>query len=43
VIELRQFAILGQEEIAAALGFTDCLARREWTYTWAWLGDVLGG
>jgi len=43
VIELRQFAGLGHEEIAAALGITVYLARRKWTYARAWLGDVLGG
>jgi len=43
VIELRQFAGLGHEEIAAALGITVYLARRKWTYARAWLGEVLGG
>jgi RNA polymerase sigma factor (TIGR02999 family) len=43
VIELRQFAGLGHEEIAAALGITVYLARQKWTYARAWLGDVLGG
>jgi hypothetical protein len=43
VIELRQFAGLGHEQIAAALGITVYLARRKWTYARAWLGDVLGG
>jgi RNA polymerase sigma factor (TIGR02999 family) len=43
VIELRQFAGLGHEEIAAALGITVYLARQKWTYGRAWLGDVLGG
>jgi RNA polymerase sigma factor (TIGR02999 family) len=43
VIELRQFAGLGHEEIAATLGITVYLARQKWTYARAWLGDVLGG
>ncbi len=43
VIELRQFAGLGHEEIAAALGISVYLARQKWTYARAWLGDVLGG
>jgi RNA polymerase sigma factor (TIGR02999 family) len=43
VIELRQFAGLGHEEIAAALGITVYRARQKWTYARAWLGDVLGG
>jgi RNA polymerase sigma factor (TIGR02999 family) len=43
VIELRQFAGLGHEAIAAALGITVYLARQKWTYARAWLGDVLGG
>jgi RNA polymerase sigma factor (TIGR02999 family) len=43
VIELRQFAGLGHEETAAAMGITVYLARQKWTYARAWLGDVLGG
>jgi RNA polymerase sigma factor (TIGR02999 family) len=42
VIELRQFAGLGHEQVAAALGITVYLARQKWTYARAWLGDVLG-
>ncbi len=42
VIELRQFAGLGHEEIARALGITVYAARQIWTYARAWLGDVLG-
>jgi DNA-directed RNA polymerase specialized sigma24 family protein len=42
VVELRQFAGLGHEESAAALGITVYLARRKWTYALAWLSDVLG-
>ena len=42
VVELRQFAGLGHEDIAAALGITVYLARQKWTYARAWLGDVLG-
>jgi RNA polymerase sigma factor (TIGR02999 family) len=43
VIELRHFAGLGHEDIAAALGITVYLARQKWTYARAWLGDFLGG
>jgi RNA polymerase sigma factor (TIGR02999 family) len=43
VIELRQFAVLCHEEIAAAPGITVYFARQKWTYARAWLGDVLGG
>jgi DNA-directed RNA polymerase specialized sigma24 family protein len=43
VCELRQFAGLGHEEIAAALGITVYLARQEWTYARAWLRDALSG
>ena len=43
VVELRQFAGLGHEEIAAALGITVYLARQKWTYARAWLRDALGG
>ena len=42
VVELRQFAGLGHEEIAATLGITVYLARQKWTYARAWLGDGLG-
>ncbi len=43
VIELRQFAGLGHEEVAAALGITVFLARQKWTYARAWLRDALDG
>jgi RNA polymerase sigma factor (TIGR02999 family) len=43
VIELRQFAGLGHEDVAATLGITVYLARQKWTYARAWLGDILGG
>jgi ECF sigma factor len=43
VIELRQFAGLGHDEIAAAPGITVYLARQKWTYARAWLDDVLVG
>ena len=42
VFELRQFAGLGHEQVAATLGITVYLARQKWTYARAWLGDVLG-
>jgi ECF sigma factor len=43
VIELRQFAGLRHEEVAAGLGVSAYLARQKWTYARAWLGDVVGG
>jgi len=42
VVELRQFAGLGHEDVAATLGITVYLARQKWTYARAWLGEVLG-
>src|SRR5262249_18387316 len=41
VVELRQFAGLGHEEIAATLGITVYRARQKWTYARAWLRDAL--
>jgi RNA polymerase sigma factor (TIGR02999 family) len=41
VVELRQFAGLVHEEVAATLGITVYLARRKWTYARAWLRDAL--
>jgi RNA polymerase sigma factor (sigma-70 family) len=43
VVELRHFAGLGHEAIAAALGVTVYVARQKWTYARAWLRDALGG
>jgi RNA polymerase sigma factor (TIGR02999 family) len=43
VVELRHFAGLGHEEIAAVLGMTVYLARQKWTYARAWLRHALGG
>jgi RNA polymerase sigma factor (TIGR02999 family) len=43
VVELRQFAGLGHEDIAATLGITVYLARQKWTYARAWLRDALEG
>jgi RNA polymerase sigma factor (TIGR02999 family) len=43
VVELRYFAGLGHEDIAAALGITVYLARQKWTYARAWLRNALGG
>jgi RNA polymerase sigma factor (TIGR02999 family) len=43
VVELRQFAGLGHEEIAATLGITVYLARKKWAYARAWLRDALEG
>ena len=42
VVELRQFAGLGHEDVAAALGITVYLARQKWTYARAWLRDAVG-
>jgi RNA polymerase sigma factor (TIGR02999 family) len=43
VVELRQFAGLGHEDIAAALNITVYQARQKWTYARAWLRKALGG
>jgi RNA polymerase sigma factor (TIGR02999 family) len=42
VVELRRFAGLGHEEVAAGLGITVYLARQKWSYARAWLCDALG-
>lgn len=41
VVELRYFAGLGHEEIAAVLGVTVYEARQKWTYARAWLRERL--
>jgi RNA polymerase sigma factor (TIGR02999 family) len=41
VVELRYFAALGHEEVAAALGITVYEARQKWTYARAWMRDAL--
>lgn len=41
VVELRRFAGLNHEQIAAALGVTVYQARQKWTYARAWLRDAL--
>ena len=43
VVELRQFAGVGHEQVAATLGITIYLARQKWTYARAWLRDAIGG
>jgi len=43
VVELRQFAGLGYEDVAAGLGITVYRARQKWAYARAWLRDALGG
>ena len=43
VVGLRQFAGLGHEAVAEALGITVYLARQKWTYARAWLRDALRG
>jgi RNA polymerase sigma factor (TIGR02999 family) len=42
VVELRYFAGLGHEEVAATLNITVYQARQKWTYARAWLRDFLG-
>ena len=42
VVELHQFADLGHEETATALGITVYCARQKWTYARAWLRAALG-
>jgi RNA polymerase sigma factor (TIGR02999 family) len=42
VVELRQFAGLGHEQVAAALGVTVYVARQKWAYARAWLRDAIG-
>jgi RNA polymerase sigma factor (TIGR02999 family) len=41
VVELRQFAGLGHEQIAAVLGTTVYVARQKWSYARAWLREAL--
>ena len=41
VVELRHFAGLGHEAVAATLGITIYQARQKWTYARAWLRDAL--
>jgi RNA polymerase sigma factor (TIGR02999 family) len=41
VVELRYFAGLHHEEIAAALGITVYEARQKWTYARAWMRNAL--
>jgi RNA polymerase sigma factor (TIGR02999 family) len=41
VVELRHFAGLGHEQVAAALGVTVYQARQKWAYARAWLSDAL--
>jgi DNA-directed RNA polymerase specialized sigma24 family protein len=43
VVELRHFAGLGHDDIAAVLGITVYLARQKWTYARAWLRNALDG
>ena len=42
VVELRQFAGLGHEDVASVLGITIYLARQKWTYARAWLRAEIG-
>lgn len=42
VVELRHFAGLGHESIAAVLGITIYQARQKWTFARAWLRNALG-
>jgi RNA polymerase sigma factor (TIGR02999 family) len=43
VVELRHFAGLGHEQIAAVLGTTVYQARQKWAYARAWLRTALSG
>jgi RNA polymerase sigma factor (TIGR02999 family) len=43
VVELRHFAGLGHNDVAAVLDITVYLARQKWTYARAWLRNALGG
>jgi RNA polymerase sigma factor (TIGR02999 family) len=43
VVELRQFAGLGHEQIAEALQISVYQARQKWNYAKAWLTDALRG
>ncbi len=43
IVELRHFAGLGHEQIAAVLGITVYRARQKWAYARAWLRAALGG
>jgi RNA polymerase sigma factor (TIGR02999 family) len=43
VVELRHFAGLGHDDVAAVLGVTVYQARQKWTYARAWLRNALGG
>jgi RNA polymerase sigma factor (TIGR02999 family) len=42
VVEMRRFAGLSHEQVAAALGITNYQARQKWTYARAWLRKALG-
>ena len=42
VVELRHFAGLGHQQVAAALVVTVYAARQKWAYARAWLRDALG-
>jgi DNA-directed RNA polymerase specialized sigma24 family protein len=42
VTELRYFAGLGHEDVAATLHITVYQARQKWKYARAWLRDALG-
>lgn len=43
VVELRHFAGLGHDDVAASLGITVYQARQKWTYARAWLRQELSG
>jgi RNA polymerase sigma factor (TIGR02999 family) len=42
IVNLRHFAGLGHEDVAATLGITVYQARQKWTYARAWLREALG-
>ena len=43
VVELRHFAGLSLDDVAAALGLSRSTAHRHWTYARAWLRDAVSG
>jgi RNA polymerase sigma factor (TIGR02999 family) len=43
VVELRHFAGLSIEDVAATLGMSRATAYRHWTYARAWLRDAISG
>ena len=42
IVELRQYAGLGHEDVASTLGISVHQARQKWAYARAWLRDAIG-